>query len=139
MPRRACKRCRRSSMRWPARRLSYCSSSYEIILPMMLLGAAASGSPKVFATPAARVMAEILSHLDHAPTDAEKTQLRQLASDANLSEQKRTLATAIMHFHHKAADEDKAKLNAIAEGSSAPEEDRELPHILAIMSYHPSA
>ena len=111
----------------------------KIILAMMLLVAAAIGSPKVFATPAARVMAEILSHMDHAPTDAEKTQLRQLASDANLSEQKRTLATAIMHFHHKAAAEDKAKLNAIAKDSSATEEDRELANIIANMSHHPSA
>src|SRR3569623_2058097 len=84
-------------------------------------------------------MAEILSHIDHAPTDAEKTQLRQLASDANLSEQKRTLATAIMHFHHKAADEDKAKLHAIAQDRSATEAARELANIIANMSHHPSA
>src|SRR3569623_1360674 len=34
MPRRACKRSRLSSMKWPARRLSYCSCSFEIILPV---------------------------------------------------------------------------------------------------------
>src|SRR3569833_667984 len=96
----------------------------KIILAMMLLVAAAIGSPKVFATPAARVMAEILSHMDHAPTDAEKTQLHQLARNAHLSEQKRTLATAIMHFHHKAANKDKAKQKTKAKDSTTTEEDR---------------
>lgn len=111
----------------------------KIVLAMMLLVAAAIGSPKVFATPPARVMAEILTHLDHAPSDAEKNQLRQLANDPSLSEQKRVLATAIMNFQHKAAAEDKAKLNAIAKDSSATEEDRELAKIIVNMSHHPSA
>src|SRR3569833_2268069 len=50
----------------------------KIILAMMLMVAAAIGSPKVFATPAARVMAEILSHMAHAPADAETTQLHRV-------------------------------------------------------------
>ena len=112
----------------------------KIILVTMLLLAAAIGSPKVFAAgPPSQVMAEILMHLDHKPTNAEKAQLRQIANDPKASDQVRTLANAMLNLQHKVADEDKPKLSAIAKDPKASAEDRDLANILLTINHHPSA
>lgn len=111
----------------------------KVILATMLLLAAVIGSPKVFASPAGQVMAEVLINLNHSPTAAEKAQLRQLANDQNLSEHKRTLATALINLNHHVADQDKAKLKAITNDSSAAEEDRILANIILNLSHKPSS
>lgn len=111
----------------------------KIILATMLLLAAAIGAPKVYATPAGQVLAEILSHLDHKPTSAEKAQLQQMTNDSSLSEQKRTLAKAMLNMNHKIPPEDKPKVASIAKDLNASEEDRELANILLTIQHHPSA
>lgn len=111
----------------------------KIILATMLLLAAMIGSPKIFAGPAAQVMAEVLVNLDHRPTDAEKAQLQQMVNDPNLSEQKRTLAKALLNMNHKISAEDKPKVAAIAKDANAGQEDRELANILLNIQHHPSA
>src|SRR3569623_1070565 len=102
----------------------------KLILATMLLLAAAIGSPEVFAGPAQRVVAATLIHLDHAPTDAETPQLKQIANDPNAAPPANTLAYATPRLHHTVTDEDKPTQAALAKDPAAPEEERTLANVL---------
>lgn len=83
-------------------------------------------------------MAEVMEHLNHYPSDAEKKELNKIIGDSTATEAEKTIATAIMNMQHSASDADKAKLDKIANDASQPANIRELALIVKNISHKPS-
>ena len=109
-----------------------------LVLPV-LLGFMVFGSSNLMAATALQEMVEIMLHLHHYPSDAEKETLQKIANDSSVSENQRTIASALMKMHHKVTDADKEKLEKISNSSDASAAEREVAGILANMHHKASA
>lgn len=122
------------------------------LVPVVLLGLAVTAAPALGQAakkdvPAAgdsknvKAMAGILMNLNHFPSDAEKTQLQAIVSDASASAEEKTVATALLGLQHKVADADKSKLQAIIDGkdSKISESLKTIAAALAGLNHTPSA
>lgn len=85
-----------------------------------------------------RQMAEVMEHVNHYPSDAEKKELNKIVSDSAATEAEKTIATAIINLQHSASDADKAKLDKIVNDASQPTNIRELARIVRNISHKPS-
>lgn len=95
--------------------------------------------PVLAATAAVREMAGILVKLEHYPSAAEKSRLKELATSSTNTEQEKVVANAISNVSHTAADADIAKLKQVMGDATAPAEVRDLAEIILNFSHHPSA
>ncbi len=82
-------------------------------------------------------MANILMHLNHYPSDAEKKQLRNMAANSD-SEHVKILATAMVNMEHSATAADKRKLKQLMDDKSASEQEKTLASILYNLHHKPS-
>lgn len=98
------------------------------------------GAPSAYAASAAvKEMAGIMSHLEHYPSDAEKTKLKAIADGKDSSAQEKAIATAIINLKHKVAAGDADALKKVAGDSSVPAEVRDLANIILSLNHMPSA
>jgi len=91
------------------------------------------------ASQAVREMAGIMDHLEHYPSDAEKSKLKGIIDSNGSTAQERVLATAISNLKHHATDADKDKLKQVMNDTAAPAEVRELAGIILNINHMPSA
>ena len=108
-----------------------------VLLPAagLILGAQSASA----ASAAVREMAGIMVHLEHYPSDAEKTKLKEIASDKGSTDDERVIAAAMTNLKHHAASEDKDKLKKVIGDMSAPAEVRDLAGIVMNISHMPNA
>ena len=108
-----------------------------ILLPVagLMLGAQSA----LAASAAVREMAGIMMHLEHYPSDAEKTKLKAIVSDKGSTDDERVIAAAMTNLKHRAAAGDADKLKKVMGDMSAPAEVRDLAGIVLNMSHMPSA
>lgn len=83
-------------------------------------------------------MAEILSHLNHYPSDEEKEKLREMRDESGSSAVK-VLATAMINLQHKATSADKAKLRDLLNRSDVPEAAKTLANVLLHLNHKPTS
>lgn len=95
--------------------------------------------PVLAATPAVREMAGILINLEHYPSAAEKSRLKELAASKEYTEQEKVVANTLVNLNHSAADADKAQLQQLMGDASAPADVRDLAGIILNLSHKPSA
>jgi len=95
-------------------------------------------SPVLFAD-SIHTMANILMHLNHYPSDSEKTTLQNIANDSGSSKNERIIATAMINLHHKATAEDKEKLNKVMNDSSATSNERDMAAIIYNLHHKPTS
>lgn len=88
---------------------------------------------------AVREMAGIVMHLNHYPSDAEKTRLRAIVADKDSTESERVIATAISNLEHKVTAGDAENLRKVTGDMSAPAEVRDLAGILLDINHKPGA
>jgi len=84
-------------------------------------------------------MAAITMHLNHYPSDNEKTALAAIAHDEHASSGVRTLAGALMRMQHSIGGNDAKALHTLAADEKASQGERELAEILLGIQHHPSA
>lgn len=112
-------------------------SRYLLVLALitgLMLGTSAAQA----ASPAVREMAGIVAHLAHYPSDAEKTRLQAIVSDASSTQQERTIAMAIANLQHRVSAGDADKLKKVTNDMSVPAEVRELAGIVLSINHMPS-
>jgi len=101
------------------------------------------GSQAVFAQSmdegAVKDMANMVIHLNHHPTDAEKVRLQEIIDDGSLSDAVHTIASALLNMVHRASPEDKQKLGMIAQDSNVDEDVRTLATAVRNIEHHASA
>ena len=114
-------------------------NSKKIVGFMSLLGLLLSVQTALAASVAVQEMAGVLVHLEHFPSDAEKTKLKGIVDNKSSTEQERVLATAISNLKHKATAEDKDKLKHLMDDTTTPAEVRELAGVVLNISHMPSA
>lgn len=95
--------------------------------------------PVLAATSAVREMAGILVNLEHYPSAAEKSRLKELAANKDNTEQEKVVANAIANLSHTASDADKSKLKKLMDDATAPAEVRDLAVIILRLNHKPSA
>ena len=103
----------------------------------------AFGTSTLYASPehdesAVKAMANILMHVNHFPSSAEKKTLKKIADDGSNSGHVRAIANAMMHMQHAVSSADRKALNNIADDSSADSDTRELASILSHFNHKPS-
>lgn len=97
-------------------------------------------APLVFAGGGAvKTMANILSHLEHYPSDAEKKDLQAIVADKASTSNEKVIAQAMLGLQHKAADADKPKLKAIGADAAATAPEKTLAEIILNLAHSPSA
>ncbi len=97
------------------------------------------GSPLVLADSRTAEMADIILHLNHHPSGAEKRTLREILNSDHASKGERILAMALLNMNHKVTPADRAQLRELAQDSAAPAAERELAEILMNLNHKPSA
>lgn len=97
-------------------------------------------SPNVFAGNAESVktMANIMMHLNHFPSGAEKQQLDNIVESTD-SEDVRTVARAIFNLQHSASDVDKEKLQAVLDNPKAEKDIKTLATIVFNLNHKPTS
>ena len=95
--------------------------------------------PVLAATGAMREMAGIVIKLEHFPSAAEKSRLKELASSKESTEQEKVVANAIANLSHTVADADIPKLKQVMGDATASAEVRDLAAIILNISHKPSA
>lgn len=95
-------------------------------------------TPLALAEPTAtQKMAQIVSQLNHWPSDNDKEILREISKKGNTAE--KTIANALMMMDHRVSSDDKAKLHMVIEDRSVPENTRELAKIVKSLNHRASA
>ena len=87
---------------------------------------------------AAGTMAEILTGLNHYPSDGEKATLNKIAADSHATANEKAIAKAIVNLNHSVAAGDKDKLMAITKDAAASATDKDLASILLSLNHKPS-
>ena len=87
---------------------------------------------------AIKTMAQILSHVNHFPSAAEKETLNGIANDANNSAHIRAIATAMANMQHSVNSSDKAKLKDVLSDGAADQHTKDMATILINFSHTPS-
>lgn len=109
------------------------------VFPAVFLVLLMFGSPAVSADTRTAEMANIILHLNHHPTGAEKKILREILNGDHASKGERILAMALLNMNHKVSPADRAQLRELARDDSAPAAERELAEILMNLNHKPSA
>lgn len=99
-----------------------------------LLAAALAGmlvSPAALADneAAARTIAQVLTGLNHFPSDEDKAALRAVAGDDDVGRAFRAVARAVANIQHSVGDADREALNRIIDADRAAEEAKTLARI----------
>lgn len=71
-------------------------------------------------------LAEILTGMNHFPSDAEKATLNEIAQDTGVSDNLRAIAAAIAGIAHTPSAEAQARLNGILSSDAASEAEKAL-------------
>lgn len=87
---------------------------------------------------AIKSIAQILSHVNHFPSAAEKKKLQEIA-DNSKSANIRVLANAMINMQHSVGSADKAKLKTILNDAHADDDAKELASILMHFNHQPSS
>ena len=97
-------------------------------------------APAVYAGDAESIktMANIMMHLNHYPSDSEKSRLQTIV-DNSKSQDVRIIATAIKDLHHMATDADKEQLEKVMNDKQASHEIKQLASIVFHVQHHPSS
>lgn len=94
--------------------------------------------PPAMAESPMHTMADIVVHLNHSPSDAEKKTLQQIIGDSAISGEERVLATAILNMQHKVGADDKTTLQRIIADTSTSANVREMAEILLNLNHKPT-
>jgi hypothetical protein len=89
-------------------------------------------------TESVRAMANIMMHLNHYPSDAEKQQLANIAKTSS-SESVKVVATALINMEHSATDADKQKLQTVMNDPNADKNIKTLASIVRNVLHKPSS
>ena len=87
---------------------------------------------------AVKEIANIVMHLNHHPSDAEKARLKDIINNGSVSANVHAIASALLNMEHRATAGDKKKLGMIAQDSSADEDVRTLADIVHNLEHKPS-
>jgi len=112
---------------------------HKVILSMVLL-LIFSTSQTVFAggTQSEKVMAKILVHLNHYPSDNEKTQLSHILKQSQSAHEK-AVATAILNLEHSARSSDKKELKKVMNDSSVNPPLKDIAGVVYRLNHKPSS
>jgi hypothetical protein len=86
----------------------------------------AAGMPAWADGHTASTLADILTGMNHFPSEADKAALSEVAADATVSDNLRAIADAIAGIAHTPTAEDQARLNGILASDSASAEEKTL-------------
>ena len=98
----------------------------------------------IFSTAASAIgntamMANILMHLNHYPSDSEKTELNGMLSSDSATANEKIIAQAMINLRHSASDADKMRLKTIIDDPAAKADERSLASIVYSLNHHPSS
>lgn len=96
-----------------------------LFAPISFAGSHSSGHSDPTAT-----MAQMLSEINHYPSDEQKETLKGIKENESSSSAAQAIAKAIHDLEHKAQSDDVAQLEAISEDSSASEAEKQLAEVL---------
>lgn len=82
-------------------------------------------------------MANIMMHLNHFPSDAEKKQLSSIA-DSTKSAGIKVIANAMINLQHSASAADKKRLQAVIDDENTPENVKTLASIVQSINHKPT-
>jgi hypothetical protein len=91
------------------------------------------------ASPNISTMAEILIHLNHYPSSAEKQVLSGIAENESATMGEQALAGAILEMEHQISASAAKNLRVLSEDNTAGAEERTLADILLEINHKPSA
>jgi hypothetical protein len=103
-------------------------TTLALALPLSALAASAVGT-----------MAEIVSRLNHYPTDDDKKRLQDIVAAQDSAADVKAVASAILNLQHQTAAEDKTRLAAIQADEAASAELKALAGVVANLNHKPSA
>jgi len=107
-----------------------------LILPVLLWVA----TPAALASDSTvGVIAGIMMHLNHYPSDSEKQTLANIVHDGHATAGEKALAGALMRMRHSVQGNDAATLRALASDKQANRNEQDLADILLGITHHPSA
>jgi len=89
-------------------------------------------------TQSEKVMAKILVHLNHFPSDNEKTQLSNILNHSQ-SAQEKAVATAILNLEHSARSSDKKELKKVMSDSSVNPPLKDIAGVVYRLNHKPSS
>jgi len=115
------------------------SSSKKFLVSLLLaISFSLSYAPATIAEGnAIHKMAQIVMHLNHYPSEGDKTKLKTIA--AHGTEAEKTIANALMHMSHKISAADKKKLEQVSHDNSLSAHTRELAMIIHNINHKVSA
>ena len=107
---------------------------YLLVLPLFML------APVVYAGDAESIktMANIMIHLNHYPSDSEKSKLQTIA-DNSKSQDIRIIAIAIKDLRHTPSSADKVQLQKVMDDKQASHELKQLASIVYHVHHHPNS
>ncbi|MDH5545066.1 MAG: hypothetical protein OEZ43_05700 [Gammaproteobacteria bacterium] len=89
-------------------------------------------------TESIKTMANIMLHLNHYPSDAEKQQLSSIANSST-DEGVKTVAAAILNLEHAASAADKQRLQIVIDDDKTNQNIRTLASIVRNLNHKPSS
>ena len=87
---------------------------------------------------ALKTIADIVSSLNHFPSDADKAALAEIEANDALPQGVRDMANTVANISHSASDEGKEAMARIQANANAPDRAKELAGIIASVSHVPS-
>jgi len=112
---------------------------HKLIFSILLLSIfAVSQTVTAGGTQSEKVMAKILVHLNHYPSDNEKTQLSNILNHSQSAHEK-AVATAILNLEHSARSSDKKELKKVMSDSSANPPLKDIAGVVYRLNHKPSS
>lgn len=111
----------------------------KVLLTLLTVTLLIVGPMAASAAGAVSDMANIVTNLNHYPTDADKKVLAAIVADADSTAEEKMLAGALMRMQHRVEGRDAEKLRSLASGKMATAQERELAEILLGITHRPSA
>ena len=111
----------------------------KIFFSMLLLSIfTVSQSVAAGGTKSEKIMAKILVHLNHYPSDNEKTQLSNILNHTQSASEK-AVATAILNLEHSARSSDKKELKKVMSDSSVNPPLKDIAGVVYRLNHKPSS
>lgn len=85
-----------------------------------------------------KIMAKILVHLNHYPSDSEKTQLSNILNQSQSTHEK-AVATAILNLEHSARSSDKKELKKVMNDSGVNPPLKDIAGVVYRLNHKPSS
>ncbi|MDD9889252.1 MAG: hypothetical protein OXU66_16110 [Gammaproteobacteria bacterium] len=105
------------------------------LMVLMLGGLFSQAAMAQDAGTALKTIADIVSSLNHFPSDADKAALAEIQANDSLPQGVRDMANTVANISHSASDEGKEAMARIQANAGAPDSAKELAGIIANISH----